>query len=271
MDELRGGGSGRRAASPTCTCTPSTRCSTARPGSTRSWPRPRPTGSRRSASPTTATCTASSTSTRRASAAGHQAGHRHRGLHGLRATAPSAPTRGASVDDTGGEAEGGQKAYYHLTAAGRERRPATATSSSSRAGRSSRATTTSPRSTGSCSPTTARASSPPPAASAATCCSACCGDDSTRRSQKAGRLQDIFGRDNLFVELQDHGLPEQHRTNPQLIEIARSIGAPLLATNDSHYTHRDDAEAHDALLCVQTGSLIERPRPLQVRRRRATT
>jgi DNA polymerase III subunit alpha len=74
--------------------------------------------------------------------------------------------------------------------------------------------------------------------------------------EKAGRLQEIFGRDNLFVELQDHGIPEQHRTNPQLIEIAKRIGAPLLATNDSHYTTPADAEAHDALLCVQTGALI---------------
>ena len=74
--------------------------------------------------------------------------------------------------------------------------------------------------------------------------------------KKAGRLQDIFGRDNLFVELQDHGIPEQHRTNPLLLEIARKLGAPLLATNDSHYTHRHDAESHDALLCVQTGSLM---------------
>ncbi|WCO65194.1 DNA polymerase III subunit alpha [Iamia majanohamensis] len=73
---------------------------------------------------------------------------------------------------------------------------------------------------------------------------------------KAARLQEIFGRDNLFVELQDHGIPEQHRTNPKLIDIARRIGAPLLATNDSHYTHADDAEGHDALLCVQTGALI---------------
>ncbi|CAN5721460.1 DNA polymerase III subunit alpha [soil metagenome] len=73
---------------------------------------------------------------------------------------------------------------------------------------------------------------------------------------KAARLQEIFGRDNLFVELQDHGIPEQHRTNPQLIEIAKRIGAPLLATNDSHYTHAADAEGHDALLCVQTGALI---------------
>src|ERR1019366_3486474 len=50
------------------------------------------------------------------------------------------------------------------------------------------------------------------------------------------RLQDIFGKGNLFVELQDHGLPEQQKTNPALVEIARRIGAPLLATNDSHYT-----------------------------------
>ena len=76
---------------------------------------------------------------------------------------------------------------------------------------------------------------------------------------KAARLQDIFGKDNLFVELQDHGIPEQHKTNPQLLDIARRIGAPLLATNDSHYVHRDDAVAHDALLCVQTGSLMSDP------------
>src|SRR3954452_9407525 len=75
----------------------------------------------------------------------------------------------------------------------------------------------------------------------------------------AGRLQEIFGRDNLFVELQDHGLAKQHKTNPQLVEIARRIQAPLLATNDSHYTHREDAVAHDALLCVQTGSSMDDP------------
>ena len=76
---------------------------------------------------------------------------------------------------------------------------------------------------------------------------------------RPARLQDIFGTDNLFVELQDHGIPEQHTTNPQLLDIARRIGAPLLATNDSHYVHRDDAVAHDALLCVQTGSLMSDP------------
>jgi DNA polymerase-3 subunit alpha len=76
---------------------------------------------------------------------------------------------------------------------------------------------------------------------------------------KAARLQDIFGKDNLFVELQDHGIPEQHKTNPQLLDLARRIGAPLLATNDSHYVHREDAVAQDALLCVQTGSLMSDP------------
>ncbi|MGH9209513.1 MAG: DNA polymerase III subunit alpha [Acidimicrobiales bacterium] len=80
---------------------------------------------------------------------------------------------------------------------------------------------------------------------------------------KAGRLQDIFGRDNLFVELQDHGLPEQHKTNPQLLEVAKRIKAPLLATNDSHYVHRHDAVAQDALLCVQTGSLMSDPNRLK--------
>ncbi len=77
---------------------------------------------------------------------------------------------------------------------------------------------------------------------------------------KAARLQDIFGRDNLFVELQDHGLPAQQRTNPKLVEIAKRLGAPLLATNDSHYTHREDHESHDALLCVQTGALLSDPK-----------
>ncbi len=78
--------------------------------------------------------------------------------------------------------------------------------------------------------------------------------------EKAGRLQEIFGKDNLFVELQDHGLPAQRETNPKLLDIARRIGAPLLATNDSHYTHREDHEAHDALLCVQTGATLSDPK-----------
>ncbi len=81
---------------------------------------------------------------------------------------------------------------------------------------------------------------------------------------RAARLQDIFGRDSLFVELQDHGLAEQRTTNPQLIDIARRLDAPLLATNDSHYTCQEDAVAHDALLCVQTGSTIDDPNRFKI-------
>ncbi|HET7523167.1 MAG TPA: DNA polymerase III subunit alpha, partial [Acidimicrobiales bacterium] len=85
-------------------------------------------------------------------------------------------------------------------------------------------------------------------------------DNFEKATTLAARLQDIFGRESLFVELQDHGLPEQHRTNPELIRLAQRINAPLLATNDSHYVSRSDAEAHDALLCVQTGSMKDDPK-----------
>src|SRR5918912_3483791 len=84
-------------------------------------------------------------------------------------------------------------------------------------------------------------------------------DDFDGALAAAGRFQEILGKDNFFVELQDHGLPEQHRTNPQLVDLGRRIGAPLLATNDSHYVHQRDAEAHDALLCVQTGATQDEP------------
>ncbi len=91
-------------------------------------------------------------------------------------------------------------------------------------------------------------------------CQALLRGDAERATTLAARLQDIFGVDNLFVELQDHGLDEQRRTNPELVRLAQRIGAPLLATNDSHYVSRHDAEAHDALLCVQTGSVKDDPK-----------
>ena len=72
----------------------------------------------------------------------------------------------------------------------------------------------------------------------------------------AGRFQDIFGRDNFFIEIQDHGIGAQGWSNPKLVELAKKLRAPLLATNDSHYTDQHHHEAHDALLCVQTGSLM---------------
>ncbi len=80
-------------------------------------------------------------------------------------------------------------------------------------------------------------------------------DDPKGALEAAGRMQEIFGRENFFVELQDHGIEDQQRVNPGLVELAAKIDAPLVATNDLHYVDRDDFDAHDALLCVQTGSV----------------
>ncbi|MEA2637935.1 MAG: polymerase subunit alpha, partial [Chloroflexota bacterium] len=65
---------------------------------------------------------------------------------------------------------------------------------------------------------------------------------------------EIFGPDNYFLELQDHGIPEEELVRTGLVEIARRTGLPLVATNDSHYINPEDAEAHDILLCLQTGA-----------------
>ena len=70
----------------------------------------------------------------------------------------------------------------------------------------------------------------------------------------AATYQDIFGRGNYFIEIQDHGIPAQREILDDLTRISKEIGAPLLATNDSHYTHAYEADAHDVLLCIQTGS-----------------
>ena len=73
----------------------------------------------------------------------------------------------------------------------------------------------------------------------------------------ASKFQDILGKENFFIEIQDHGIPAQHQTNPELIRISEKIKAPLVVTNDSHYTHQCDHVSHDALLCVQTKALIK--------------
>ncbi|HSM46037.1 MAG TPA: DNA polymerase III subunit alpha, partial [Acidimicrobiia bacterium] len=75
----------------------------------------------------------------------------------------------------------------------------------------------------------------------------------------AGKFQDIFGQDNFFVEVQDHGLAAQDRIMGDLLDVAKRVGAPLLATNDAHYTRQEEHDAHDALLCIQTGSLRNEP------------
>ncbi len=68
--------------------------------------------------------------------------------------------------------------------------------------------------------------------------------------------QQIFGRDNFYLELQDHGLGEQKRVNQKLLEISKKEDIPLIAANDSHYLEKDDAELHDLLLALQTGKTV---------------
>jgi len=75
----------------------------------------------------------------------------------------------------------------------------------------------------------------------------------------AGEFQDIFGKDSYYVELMNHGLELEKRVYDDLIRVSKAIGAPLVATNDLHYTRREDAHAHEALLCVQSGSTLDEP------------
>ena len=69
----------------------------------------------------------------------------------------------------------------------------------------------------------------------------------------------IFGKDNFFIELQRHGLPEEEKASEGLIRLAKKYGVGLVVTNDSHYTHKEDASFHDVLLCIQTGKTLDDP------------
>ena len=73
----------------------------------------------------------------------------------------------------------------------------------------------------------------------------------------AFRYREIFGEGNFFLELQDHGIPQQRLVNQQLLRMSQETGIELVATNDVHYTYSSDAEAHDILLCVQTGKRLQ--------------
>lgn len=75
----------------------------------------------------------------------------------------------------------------------------------------------------------------------------------------AKRMQDIVGRENYFIEIQDHGLEEQRKISQDLIDIANKIGAKIIPTGDCHYVHQADAQAHDIMLCVATNSNINTP------------
>ncbi len=70
-------------------------------------------------------------------------------------------------------------------------------------------------------------------------------------------LQEIFGKGNFFLEIQDHGLEAERTVIPKIDAISRETGIPLVVTNDCHYLRQEDSEAHDALLCIQTGKLVE--------------
>lgn len=95
--------------------------------------------------------------------------------------------------------------------------------------------------------------------------SACLGGEVQRfildrdlEAAKAAALEyrEIFGENNFFLELQDHGMPEQARVNRELIKISEELNLPLTVSNDVHYLDRDDAKSHDVLLCIQTGKTI---------------
>ncbi len=86
----------------------------------------------------------------------------------------------------------------------------------------------------------------------------------TDKAEAAVRTyQEIFGRDNLYLEIQDHGLPEQKQANEGVISLASKLDIPLVASNDIHYLRQKDAAAHDILLCIQTGSTMDDPKRLR--------
>ncbi len=81
--------------------------------------------------------------------------------------------------------------------------------------------------------------------------------------KRAGRLRDIFGEENFYFEVQNHRLPEEEKATKGLIALSKEMGIPIVATNDCHYINREDAKAHDVLLCLQTGRDLDDPNRLR--------
>ncbi len=101
------------------------------------------------------------------------------------------------------------------------------------------------------------------------CLSACIGGeipqavlrgDSARADELIAEHMEIFGRDHFFLEIMDHGIPEEVTSNRYLIQAAKRFNIPLAATNDVHYQRKSDAKAHEIMLCVQTNAKLEDPR-----------
>ena len=88
-------------------------------------------------------------------------------------------------------------------------------------------------------------------------------NDYEKAKEHAIELRDTFAEGDFYVEIQDHGIPEEKRCNPLLVKIAREIGVKVVATNDVHYIEKADAEMHDVLLCIQTGKKINDPKRMR--------
>ena len=84
--------------------------------------------------------------------------------------------------------------------------------------------------------------------------------DYAKARASAAEFRDIFGKENYFLELMDHGLDIEKRVRDGLLQLAKDLELPIIATNDSHYTHADDADAHEVLLCVQSGKTMADPK-----------
>jgi DNA polymerase-3 subunit alpha len=168
------------------------------------------------------------------------------------------PPRRGKIDDTGGETEGGQKLYHHLTLL----------AESNQGYRNLRELSSKAFLEGYYYKPRLDWELLERYSEGLIATSSCLGgvvlqallqDNYGKALELAGRLQTIFGQESFFIEMQDHGIPEQIRTNPHLLQIAKDLRAPLLATNDLHYVRHSDAEMHDALLCIGTGSLVADP------------
>ncbi len=83
--------------------------------------------------------------------------------------------------------------------------------------------------------------------------------DYEKARASAAEFRDMFGKDNYFLELMDHGLDIERRVRDDLLRLARDLGLPMIATNDLHYTHAEDADTHEILLCVQSGKTMADP------------
>src|SRR5439155_25426064 len=82
-------------------------------------------------------------------------------------------------------------------------------------------------------------------------------DNIGQEKQAAGEYRDILGPENFFIELHDHGMDEQRRCNAVLPKIAKDLGVGLVAANDVHFLRRSDHDAHDVMLCIGTGKMVQ--------------